>query len=508
MSNLLQMQRALDKQFGVSKLSSVAWIKKNCFMENPKGDGQKFKPDFWPKQLDYIRFQDAHKITLTLKARQEGFTWLNVYRILKRCMERDNFRVLVFSQSKKQAKEVIRRLYFVYDNFEEPLRASNPLIGRRNTEVLNFKNGSSITSFGTTKDAGRGFAASCVFIDEADSIPFARQLYAACKPTVDDGGELHIVFTVNGTEGLGRELWNLSEEEENSPINKFFCAWYEHPGRDQEWYDRTLKGSLFPQDFKREYPSSPEEALAYSLEDALLFFNNDVLYEKVVDNRENWVDKRQRVVGIDAGITDDTFAYSEAVWHPEKEMAVVSHTKNWVPVPGKPLDFNDIFNWIKRRLSKISVAQIVVDPLHIQTYLDDLKMFCPVEIVQQGTPRLLGDTHFAQSIKAGNFGYLRDGDWENLEASLLATKMKITNDRVRFIKKSRKNKIDLTVASSMAVWKLFNDVDFAPLFKVQSSYSISNDYAGSVSPGFQPGGAGGGYDPHNFFGNNYRSFRG
>jgi phage FluMu gp28-like protein len=139
-------------------------------MENPKGDGQKFKPDFWPKQQEYIQFQDENRITLTLKARQEGFTWLNVYRMLKRCMERENFRVLVFSQAKKQAKEVIRRLYFVYDNLPEAVRMSNPLVGRRNTEILMFKNGSSITSFGTTKDAGRGFAASCVFIDEANKV--------------------------------------------------------------------------------------------------------------------------------------------------------------------------------------------------------------------------------------------------------------------------------------------------------------------------------------------------
>ena len=504
MSVLTQMQTALNKQFGEKKLSSVAWIQKHCYMENPKGDGQKFKPDFWPKQLDYIKFQDQNKITLTLKARQEGFTWLNVYRMLKRCMERDNYRVLVFSQSKTQAKEVIRRLYFVFDNLPETLQASNPLIGRRNTEVLKFQNGSSITSFGTTKNAGRGFAASCVFIDEADSIPFARQLYAACKPTVDDGGELHIIFTVNGTDGLGRELWNRVEEEEDSPIKRFFCAWYEHPGRSQEWYNATLKSSLFPQDFKREYPSNPREALSYSLEDALLFFDSDVLHERIVDNLDNWVDKRERVVGIDAGITDDTFAYSEAVWHPTKEMPVISYTKNWIPEDNKVLDFQGIFNWIIRRLAKISVARIVVDPLHIQTYLDNLKMFCPVEIIQQGSPRLLGDTHFAKSVKAGNFGYVRDGDWEQLEASLLASKMRVSNDRVRLIKKSRKFKIDLTVASSMAVWKLFNSVDFAPLYKIQSSNAVVGRMPGSaVIPGFS--GMVGGFDPRNFFANNFRS---
>jgi hypothetical protein len=503
MASIYQLQKALDKQTGTKAVATLPWIQKNCFMENPKGDGQKFKPDFWPKQQEYIQFQDENRITLTLKARQEGFTWLNVYRMLKRCMERENFRVLVFSQAKKQAKEVIRRLYFVYDNLPEAVRMSNPLVGRRNTEILMFKNGSSITSFGTTKDAGRGFAASCVFIDEADSIPFARQLYAACKPTVDDGGELHIVFTVNGTDGLGRELWGRSEEEENSPIKRFFCAWFEHPGRDKEWYDRTLAGSLFPQDFKREYPTNPNEALAYSLEDALLFHNNESLHEKIILNENDWVSKRRKVVGIDAGITDDTFAYSEAVWHPMKEMPVISFTKNWVPVPGKPLDFDDIFNWIKRRLNKISVEKIVVDPLHIQTYLDNLKMFCPVEVIQQGNTRALGDTHFAKSVRAGNFNYVREGDWELFEDHLLSTKMKVTNDKVRFIKKAFKKKIDLTVASSMAVWKLFNDVDFAPLYSVESNNKEVTPVLTSV-PGFSAGSMS--YDVRGYFGQNYRGY--
>ena len=501
-SNLYKLQKALNKKAGAVPISSFDWIQQHCYMENPKGDGQKFKPDYWPKQKQYIEFQDKHKITLTLKARQEGFTWLNVYRMLKRCMDRENYRVLVFSQSKKQAKEVIRRLYFVFDNLNDSVRMSNPLIGRRNTEVLNFRNGSSITSFGTTKDAGRGFAASCVFIDEADSIPFARQLYAACKPTVDDGGELHIVFTVNGTDGLGRELWGRAEEEEESPIQRFFCAWFEHPGRDQAWYDKTLKGSLFPQDFKREYPSNPEEALAYSSEDALLFFNKESLHERRLSTEGNWVDKRVKVVGIDAGITDDTFAYSEAVWHPEKEAPVISFTKNWVPEPGKPLDFTDIFNWLKRRLSKIYVGHIVVDPLHIQSYLDDLKMFCPVEIIQQGNTRLLGDTHFAKSVRAGNFYYVQDGDVDNLEEHLLATKLKVTNDRARFVKKGFKSKIDLTIASSMAVWKLFKDVEFVPIISKSVTSQIIEIPSMAVVGGFNSQEAG--FDMRSYFGKNYR----
>ncbi len=470
MPTLESLTARFSAKFVTRTVDIVQWVEANCFIEDPRHNPSKYLVKLWKIQKDYLYHLVNNKHTVTLKARQEGFTWMNIYYILFMCAFRDNFRVIVISQNKKTAKEVIRRIYFVLDNMPSKTKAKLVLKGRRSSETINFENGGIIESFGTTKNSARGFAGSCVFMDEADSIMNGEKLYQAAKPTIDDGGDMHIVFTVNDTDGLGRKVWELAAQPE-STFQQFFCAWFEHPNRDEDWYKEARATCINVKDFEREFPSTPAQALSYSAEDCLLFLDKDRLDAVKFSNIPE-IFSRKFVCGIDAGLTDDTFSYTEAAWHPTQEIPVIIFVKTWVPENGKVLDFDSIFKFIERRLSKKFPEKIFIDPLHIQSYADRLEKYAPVQVVQQGKPRVLGDTYMTKCVRTNTIGYLVDGESDNLELfeeQLLSVKLKSNLGNYRFIKKSSKSKIDSAVASSMTVYGLFLTVDYFPLIKVQSS---------------------------------------
>ena len=128
----------------------------------------------WPAQSDLLHAMVAEKLLLILKARQLGISWLACAYALWLCLFRPGKLVLMFSIGQLEANEMLRRVSVMYHRLPDELRAALPALERENKSVIAWANGSRIESLPTTRNAGSGFTASLIILDEFAKNQFAR----------------------------------------------------------------------------------------------------------------------------------------------------------------------------------------------------------------------------------------------------------------------------------------------------------------------------------------------
>lgn len=216
---------------------------------------------FWPEQVRVATALFTHTLIVILKARQLGITWvLCAYALMLMLTKRDQT-VLVFSQGQLEANNIIERIRFLYDNHTD--RARFPAITEDNKSTLSFSNGSSVKSLPATKKAGRSFTASLVILDEFAFMTWGASLMKAVKPTIDNGGQLVVISSADGSGSTYHNFWLAAESGANR-FHTIFLPWTAHPGRGDGWRDERQAEAMTPEDVMREYPATAEEAFTYA----------------------------------------------------------------------------------------------------------------------------------------------------------------------------------------------------------------------------------------------------
>lgn len=227
----------------------------------------------WPAQLPVLwGLQSGSKpgrnnpdrLTLILKARQLGISWICCMYALWLCLFSAGKVVLLFSKGQTEADELLRRIKVLYERLPEWMRAALPQMRAVESDgELHFANGSVARSLAATKSGGRSFTASLVILDEAAFLLWPDELYSALKPTIDAGGQLVILSTANGIGNLFHRLWIAAAAGQNA-FRAVFLPWWCRPGRDAEWYAAQVRDYNDPDLVKQEYPSSATEAFLVS----------------------------------------------------------------------------------------------------------------------------------------------------------------------------------------------------------------------------------------------------
>ncbi len=230
----------------------------------------------WPAQMEALDAIVENRLSIILKARQLGLTWLCLGYALWLMLFHPSATVLLFSRRDEEAGALIDRLTGMYTRAMDKRIVGNATLPppRKivvdNTHVWELSNGSVAHGFPTT--AGDSYTATLAIVDEADLIPDLDRLMNAVKPTIDGGGKMIL-------------LSRSDKEHPNSPFKRMFVAamkgqspwkavfipWFARPSRTQEWYEEqrqdvlTRTGSL--DDLYQQYPSTPEEALMARTQD-------------------------------------------------------------------------------------------------------------------------------------------------------------------------------------------------------------------------------------------------
>lgn len=217
----------------------------------------------WEAQGHTLDAIHHNRLTVILKARQLGLSWLAIGYALWMMLFHPAAAVLIFSQRDEEAIELLARLKGIYERLPDYLQDNS--ITYDNKHEFSLANGSTAKSFPTT--AGRSYTGTLVLVDEADFLPDLQTLLNAVKPTIDAGGRMMLISTADKgqPESTFKRIYRSARREENEwfPI---FLPWNVRPNRDMAWYE-NIRRDIFSRtgaldDLYQEYPSTDTEALA------------------------------------------------------------------------------------------------------------------------------------------------------------------------------------------------------------------------------------------------------
>jgi len=223
----------------------------------------------WPAQAEALQDILDNQFAIALKARQLGITAIVLAQILSSMLFHPIAKVVALSKGVRESKELIERLSGMHDRLPDWMRQN---VRGQNSEEIEFANGSRVLSFPTT--GGRSFTGTMAVIDEADVLPPSSseegrlgQMIDAVKPTVDAGGKLVLISTVDKARpmSLFKKIYKAAKEGQAN-YKPIFLPWHARPDRTPEWYAdecRTCLATRGSLDYiHQEYPATDTEALA------------------------------------------------------------------------------------------------------------------------------------------------------------------------------------------------------------------------------------------------------
>ncbi len=245
-----------------SSRSVAYWLHHHVSIENASNGGW-VRFLLWPAQLGVLAKLATSRQLIVLKARQLGLTWLVLGYALWLMLYRPSATILLFSLRDTEAMELLKRLKGIYNHLLYWSRCRYVELSSAHEWVLS--NGSRALAFPTT--GGRSYTATMVLVDEADFIPNLSDFLNAVKPTVDAGGQIVLISTVDKKQPVStfKEIFRSAEKGLNE-YAAIFLPWSARPDRDQAWYNRVAADARSmgngDDDLFQEYPATVEQALA------------------------------------------------------------------------------------------------------------------------------------------------------------------------------------------------------------------------------------------------------
>lgn len=220
--------------------------------------------DLWPAQEETLQTIVDNRTLIVLKARQLGLSWLVLCYVLWSMLFHPAATVLIFSKRDEEAIELLDfRLKGIYQRLPRWMQCRRVELDAKHDWVLS--NGSSAKAFPTT--GGRSYTGSIVLVDEADFVEDLDGLLNAVKPTVDAGGQLLMISTVDKSkpESPFKRIYRAAKRRATE-WRSIFLGWFTRPGRDATWYAAqkadVLERTTALDDLHQEYPATDTEALA------------------------------------------------------------------------------------------------------------------------------------------------------------------------------------------------------------------------------------------------------
>jgi len=240
------------------------FIQNYCFIyDTVEGGWVPFQ--LWPAQGAALDIIHNNQLSIVLKARQIGLTWLVLAYALWCMIFRPIASILIFSKRDIDAIYLLSedRLRGMYDRLPEWLRGGHSVF-TDNAHEWSMENESTARSFPTS--AGDSYTATLAIVDEADLSPDLNSLLRAVKPTIANGGKMILLSRADKDKPVSdfKKIYIDAKAGKTSWAH-IFLPWYVHPRRTAEWYERekvdieSRTGSL--DDLYEQYPATDSEAL-------------------------------------------------------------------------------------------------------------------------------------------------------------------------------------------------------------------------------------------------------
>jgi hypothetical protein len=275
-----------DIQYELAARSFPYFLRFCKLVEPPPGKGV-MSFELWPHVEEVANILANNRLVIIMKARQLGISWEVAAFALWTVLYQEGAMVVLFSQGEKEASELLDKCRIIHQLLPSPLQRG---IGSDSSVEITFPGmRSKISALSSTEKSGRSKNATLIVWDEADHHDYLDANYAAAKPTVDAGGAIIMLSTVNKKK-MGSLFKGIWKAVGRNGFTKVFLGWKCRPGRDEAWYKSTkdsvpsteqMSPNLY---MEQEYPESEEEALRPSR--ALSAFDVEVLQSMEDDIKE------------------------------------------------------------------------------------------------------------------------------------------------------------------------------------------------------------------------------
>lgn len=220
----------------------------------------------WPEQKRALQEIHDNRLTIVLKSRQLGMTWLCLSYCLWNMIAKPGFHVSALSKGEKEAQELVSRMKLMLANLPPYIAAQGKgsirsWDGTSEKVIITHPEGlpAEFLSFSASPDSARAFTSSLLLIDEWAFQQYAEEIYTSAFPTINRSSGKVIGLSTGKRNTFFEKMCN----EALSGANKFkliFLNWRADPRRDDKWYEDTKLA--LPNTYRQEYPETIEDAFA------------------------------------------------------------------------------------------------------------------------------------------------------------------------------------------------------------------------------------------------------
>jgi len=216
-------------------------------------------------QKKILRALRDNRFVVLLSSRQSGkSTMMTIYALWVACFNEDQ-NILVVANKESTAINIFKRIRLAYEQLPNYIKPGAVEYGKTS---MTLGNGSSIGISTTSSDAGRGSSVNCLILDELAFIDnhLVEAFWKSVYPIISSSkkSKIFVASTPNGTGNLFHELYTGALEGKNGWHSER-VDWWEVPGRDEEWKEKTIRtlGSVeaFSQEFCNEFIQTGESSI-------------------------------------------------------------------------------------------------------------------------------------------------------------------------------------------------------------------------------------------------------
>ncbi len=349
--------------------------------------------------------REASRFTITLKARQVGFSYAFAARALHYAIYSPPYTALFLSLNQRDAEEKIRYARLLFYNLPKEVRRSIRLV-RDSLQEIAFSNGSRLLSLPCS--AGLRGRSGHLYLDEFAHFREDEEIFTAALPLASRGYEVHIASTPLGARGLFYEIFT---NEEKYPLYKRKkIPWWYCPVFCKDIVEARLNAEKMTTEERVEKFGTPElkeifrsfptiEGFQQEYECAFLsdvgsFFPYDVIINSILDDMPPAdMTKGYFYLGVDIGRTRDATAIA-LVYQPFQGFCHLVNLEINFKMP-----FNEAFRRIEDLIR-------IYKPLKV--YIDRTGMGMPLaEELGRRWGNLIEGIHFTQQNKEAMMTNLR-----------------------------------------------------------------------------------------------------
>ena len=209
--------------------------------------------ELYKYQKNLLKAFKNNRFNVILSSRQSGkTTTITIYALWLVCFQSDK-RITIVANKESTAKEIFSRIKMAYEQLPIYLK---PNIKSWRKDGFNLGNDSAITVSTTSSSGPRGSTSNLLIIDEMAHCPneLMKELWKSAIPIISSmkKSQIVVISTPNGTDNKFYDLYKDSLKE-NSEWHLEVVNYWDVPGRDEVWKEKTLALMGSKEDFDQEY---------------------------------------------------------------------------------------------------------------------------------------------------------------------------------------------------------------------------------------------------------------